>query len=274
PVESLAWLPVLIVPPQFAKVFAYEVVLVIAVGLLLLYAWLRNLRWAFRLEAIEVVVLLLVGWGAVTGFWARDLWWWLFGIRKMMMGVLALWLAWRLSRLVTPSLMLTGVAAASCALALATLRQAYSIGWFSSVQQTHMRRTATSLGWGDANFIAALLALLLPTALTQAMTARKAYARWVGIASVPLTAMVVTVASSRGGAILTLAIALFTVFRSRIRPWVAFVTAPVVIALILLGPGAQLLLARFQNMEDMFSVVVRLMYWRVAWHRVIDFWPI
>jgi O-antigen ligase len=106
------------------------------------------------------------------------------------------------------------------------------------------------------------------------MTARKASARWIGIASVPLTAMVVTVASSRGGAILTLAIALFMVFRSRIRPWVAFVTAPVVIALLLLGPGAQHLLSRFSNATDMLSVVVRLMYWRVAWHRVLDFWPI
>src|SRR5207249_4469099 len=49
PAQSLAWLPVLIVPPQLVKVFAYEVVLLIGVACMLLYAWLRGLRWAVRM---------------------------------------------------------------------------------------------------------------------------------------------------------------------------------------------------------------------------------
>jgi cell division protein FtsW (lipid II flippase) len=194
-------------------------------------------------------------------------------MRKLLMGAIAMWFAWRYSRFVDPRILLGGIAATSVLLSLATIRQAYSVGWFGAIQHTHMRRTATNLGWGDANYIAALLTMLLPTVINQALTAHSKALRWLGIAGVLLTAIVVTIASSRGGSLLTLAIALFMIFRSRIKSWVVWVSAPAAIALILLGPGAQMLLARFHNAEDLESVVIRLWFWRVAWHRLLTFWP-
>ncbi len=274
PFETLAWLPILMVSPEFLEVFAYELVVIPLMAFMLFYAHRKRLRWAFQLDPIEVVLLMFLGWCTFSVFWVRDSWWWVFGIRKLVVGFIALWVAWRWSRFVRPDIMLNSIVATSILLSLATVRQAGSQGWFTGVQHEHMRVQASDLGWGAGNYIAALLSMLLPTVINQAMIARNQGARMLGILGIPLSAMVVTIASSRGGFLLTLGIALFMVFRSRIKSWVLWVTTPLALSLLIFGPGAKLLLSRFQNVEGVYSAVVRLMFFREAWRRVVAFWPL
>jgi O-antigen ligase len=159
------------------------------------------------------------------------------------------------------------------ALALATLAKAYQHGWFESVVQEFQRRSATDLGWGTSNYIAALLTVMLPTAIFCATSGGNPLARMIGWTALPLTAMVVTIAASRGGSLLVLFVALFAIFRSKIKPWIAIPGGAVAVALLFTGPGAKLLLDRFTDVKDMASVVVRLWYWRVAWVRITDHFP-
>jgi len=49
--------------------------------------------------------------------------------------------------------------------------------------------------------------------------------------------------------------------------------ALVAIALLLVGPGAERLLERFTDEKELGSFVIRLMYFRVAWHRLLDHLP-
>jgi hypothetical protein len=274
PAITIAMMPVLIIPPQFARVFAYEVLIfACAVGLALI-GWRRRAQWVMRLDAIEIVLWLLVAWATFTFFWCRDTWWWMFGVRKIAMCGLSLWVALRMTRFVNPDLLLLGVPAGACALSIAILARVFMMGGVDVIARHHMRASSTDLGWGAANYIAALLSLMLPTGIHMAMTGRRKLYRIIGWASIPLTASVVTIAASRGGALLVVAVALFAVFRSRIKPWMAVLSATIMLSLLLTGPGAKLLLDRFTSVEDMSSVVVRLMYWRVAWVRVVDHWPL
>lgn len=273
PAITIAMMPVLIIPPQFAKVYSYEVLIfVCAVGLAMI-GWRRRASWLMRLDPIEVVLWMLVAWAAFTFFWCRDTWWWMFGVRKIAMCGLSLWVALRMTRFVNPDLLLLGVPAGACALSIATVARALSQGGIDMIATHNLRRSSTDLGWGAANYIAALLSLMLPTGIHMAMAGRRKLYRIVGWASIPLTASVVTIAASRGGALLVVAVALFAIFRSKIKPWMAMLSAAIMFALLLTGPGAKLLLERFTNVEDMSSIVVRFMYWRVAWVRLTDHWP-
>jgi len=264
---------VLLVPPQFVKVFAYEVTVGLVAFGIWFWAWTRKEPWIGKLDRLEVVVWLFFLWSVFTIFWVRDWWWWLFCARRLFIGAVALWVAWRLSRFVDPRLMMVGVAAGTCALALSSLARAYSVGWFTSVHQTYMRRTATTLGWGDSNFIASILTLMLPTCMFLAI-AGKGPTRLIGWIAAPLSVILIAVAASRGGAVMVLGIILFMLFRARIKSWIPYVTAPILLALMLAGPGAELLLARFTDVRDMLSVVIRLMYFRETWYRLRDHWPL
>jgi len=273
PIQSLAFVPVLLVPPQFVKVFAYEVTVLLLAAGIWFWAWTRREPWIGKVDRLEVLVWLFMLWGVFTFFWVRDWWWWLFCFRRLFIGAMALWVAWRLPHFVNPRLMMVGVAAGTCALALSSLARAYSVGWFGSIHQTYMRRTATTLGWGDSNFIASILTLMLPTCMHLAISG-KGWPRLLGWIAAPLTAILIAVAASRGGAVMVLGIILFMLFRARIKSWIPYVTAPILLALLLVGPGAQLLLARFTDVRDMLSIVIRLMYFRETWYRLRDHWPL
>lgn len=274
PAITIAMMPVMIIPPQIGKVFAYEVLIfVTAVGLAMI-GWRRRAQWLTRFHPLEVILWLFVAWSAFTYFWCRDTWWWMFGVRKIAMCGLSLWVALRMTRFVNPDLLMLGIPAGACVLSLATVYRALSQGGVEMIATHNLRRSSTDLGWGAANYLGALLALMLPTGIHLAMTGSRKLYRIIGWASIPLTASVVTIAASRGGALLVVAISLFAIFRSKIKPWMAVLSAGVVIALLLTGPGASLLMERFTSVEDMSSVVIRFMYWRVAWVRLTDHWPL
>lgn len=275
PAAAAALLPLLLPPPQFAKVFAYEVGLLVVAGVVALSALGARRAAVWRLDPIEACAWALFGWAVATGLWAESLWWWLFGVRKMLVGLVALWVAWRLARAFGPWRLWNGVVAGAIALGLWTLATAVQAGGLGAVT-VMSRNRATDLGWGTSNFIAALLVLMMPTALHVALHGRTRAQRVAAWISVPLSAVVMAVAASRGGALLTVVLALAFVFGGRLgrRAWAIAGAAAAAVALLVAGPGGTTLLGRFTDARELGSVVVRLWYFREGWHRLVETWPL
>src|SRR4029077_14004574 len=116
PAASLALLPLLMLPPEFAKVFAHEVALVLVTGTLIVQGVRTRAPWLSRLEAPEVAVALFVLWGILSGFWSESPWWWAFGVRKTGIGLMALWASWRLGRFTRGENMRLGITLTASAL--------------------------------------------------------------------------------------------------------------------------------------------------------------
>ena len=268
-------LPALIAPPELGKIFAYEVALFALLAILLLHSR-RDARSARRfraLDPVEVAFCAWLGWAAISALWSKELLWWGFGIRKLIIAGVALFTARRFARETQSGDLEVGVTFAALAIAGVTLVKAVANG--ASPGGTGFSRTdATDVGWGTSNYIAALLALCAPTALHVAMHHRRAWARLLGWFVLPFTAVVVAVAASRGGALLIVGASAFTLMRARTKYgpwlWLGFAAA---LALLLLGPGGQVLVDRFANVRDFGSVVVRLMLYRAGWRRLLAAWP-
>ena len=69
-------IPALLVPPQFLKVFAYELALLLTFALVLVAGIRAKRPWVWALDRIEVALLGCVLWGSVTVFWSPSLGGW------------------------------------------------------------------------------------------------------------------------------------------------------------------------------------------------------
>ena len=161
PALSIAWIPVLMVPPEFLKVFAYEVVTFLLFGMLLLVGIFRRRSWVWRLDPIELTVIGFLAYGAFTYFWVVNSWWWLFMIRKLCMGIIALWTARQLGRWIPRQTLFSGIAAGACAVAAFAVYVSFTVGASSDLGVA--RTEATNVGWATSNSLAALLVLMVPT---------------------------------------------------------------------------------------------------------------
>jgi O-antigen ligase len=268
-------IPALLVPPQFLKVFAYELALLVTFGLVLVAGIRAKRPWVWSLDHIEVALVGCVAWGVVTVFWSPSLWWWSFAVRKYGMGVIALWTAWRLAR--NPHFtwdLMRGLAFGSIALAATTLAKASSSGLLALGKKIS-RNTGTDLGWGTSNYIGAILVLMLPTALHLALHGPDRRTRALGWIALPFSALVMSIAASRGGALLMVGVALFYIFRERIgkQTLVLLLGLASVIGLLVAGPGSSLFVSRFTDPKELGSVIVRLFLLREGWRRVLEYLP-
>ena len=275
PIAAAALVPAIMSPPEFLKVFAYEVGLVAVCGTLLVACVRARAHWIWRLDPIEQASLAFVAWGALTVFWSSSAWWWLFAMRKYGMGAVALWTAWRLARLAkSPWPLLRGITIGALALSAAVLLKAVTSGMLS-LGTAFKRIEGTDLGWGKANYLGALLLLMLPSALHLALHGPDRRSRLLGWLSLPCSGLVMATAASRGGAILLLAVSLAYIARQRLGRHVVPLLLGVVasVALLLLGPGSQNFLERFTSPRELGSVVVRLFLLRAGWRRILAHFP-
>lgn len=274
PLEAAALLPILLPPPQVAKVFAYELAL-LGTSAILLLAGIRGRRdWTWRLDPIEIAVAALMLWGVASVFWVTSVWWWLFTVRKMLIGCIALWTAWRLSREFGSERMKVGVVAGAFVLSLATLAKALTSGFLVS-GGGFRRMEGTDLEWGTSNFIAALLLVMLPTALHLALESRSRVVRAFSWSVLPLVAMVMSAAASRGGALLLVIVVIaFGVTRRFGKQTLGMIGVTLaLVALVLLGPGGKELIERFFVPREQGSVLIRLLFFREGWIRFVDHLP-
>lgn len=275
PALAVGMFPLLILPPQFAKVFAHEVGLLVVLPGLIVHGIRTRADWLTRLDPIEAVLALMVLWGILSGFWAESSWWWLFGVRKVGVGLLALWVSWRLARCVRPEHMRIGLTATIWCLSLYTLLRAAASGALSTAGWVDRKRS-TDVGWGTSNYIAAILVLMLPTALEVALRDTRRGVRIFAWLALPMAALVMTVSASRGGVLFVLFIVLLALTRKRVRGNAIALAASVVGAgaLVALSPAGPRFLSRFTDAQELGSVVVRFLYYREGWRRLAGAWPL
>jgi hypothetical protein len=273
PAAVVACIPALLPPPQFLKVFAYELALLVAAGALLLIGLRGRRDWLWRVHPVEVGVAALLGWAIFTGLWSRDTWWYAFGIRKMGIGLLALWTAYRLTRFCRPETLHLGIVVGALSLSGAVLVRTMS--WSAAGGGTVARVASTDLGWGTSNFIAALLVLMLPTVLLVAIHSRARWERILSWTTLPLIGLVISIAASRGGALLLLLLVLAFIFEGRLsrQRFAVLIGLLAAFAVVLWGPFGPRLMERLTDPRDLGAVVLRLVYFREGVRRLDESLP-
>lgn len=275
PILAAALVPAVLSPPEFLKVFAYELGLLLVFAVVVIAGLRARAHWLWRLDPIEQASFAFVAWGAITLFWSSSPWWWLFAMRKYGMGALALWTAWRLARMArTPWPLLQGVTLGALALSAAVFAKAIASGMLT-LGTAFKRIEGTDLGWGKANYLGAILLLMLPSALHLALHGPDRRSRLLGWLSLPCSGLVMATAASRGGALLLLGVSLAYVMRRelgrKLLPMLGGVA--VAVGLLLLGPGSAQFLERFTSPRELGSVVVRLFLLRAGWRRIVEHFP-
>jgi hypothetical protein len=274
PLAMACGLPAFIALPQLGPVFAFEVLLLVIAGVILAHGLVTRRAWAGRLGPVEIAVAAFLLWGVLTVFWCESLWTWAASVRKLAVGFVALWTAYRLGSVYRARWLTLGIVAGAIALACAALQKGASTDWISLTSQ-HGRREGTTLSWGASNYIGALLLLTVPTALELALRAPRRATRVLGWLMLPLVVAVMAWAASRGGALLVVIATLLFVFRERLGARSLALMGAIVLCFVALlaGPGAQLL-ARFTDPEQIGSVVVRFVFFREGWRRLVEHFPI
>ena len=274
PLAMACSLPALIGLPQLGPVFALEIALLVVAAVILAHGLWARRDWVWRLEPLEIAVAAMLLWGMVTLFWCGSPLWWAAGVRRLAVGLVALWTAYRLGFVYRARWLPVGIVMAAIAIALAALQRGMSTDWIA-LTSSHGRREGTDLGWGGSNYVGALLALTVPTALDLALRSPRRAGRVLGWLMLPLVVAVMAWTSSRGGALLVILATLLFVFRERLGARSLALIAAIVLcfAALLAGPGAQLLL-RFTDPEQLGSLVVRLVFFREGWRRLVEHFPL
>src|SRR5262249_33165563 len=197
----------------------------------------------------------------------------LVGIHRMLVGAFSFWVAYRLARIARREDFEAGLVLGASVLALATIGRRLTSGLTAGQALMH-RGAATDLGWGWANYIAAILVLLTPLTLHLAMHAPRRPLRSAAWPALPLIAAVQGIAIARGALVLFVGAILAQLglgARRGRRLWVG-VGAVVGVAL-LLGPWAEGIVHRFTSARELGSGAVRLWYWQAAWDRTLEHLP-
>ncbi len=273
------WLPFVIttaiIPfPQAGVLFPFEFVFLVASTLAILHLLRTRSPWLMRSHPAEIAQFAFVGWALFSGLWAIDGLHLFLGTRRMLVGLLAGWLALRLHAVVPRRHWEISVLLAATVIAGTALVRGLTSG-FSTEQVIFHRSSSTDLGWGTANYIATLLLILSPLSLTFLFSERSGATRLLaGFALTSAAALQIMVAS-RAAAVLFFA-GLFTQvilgLRRRTR-WAALLALGVALAIGLATPYGQALIARFSNLRDLGSMVVRIWYFREGWLRTTDNLP-
>lgn len=274
PALMVAMIPALMPTPQFARVFAHEVALFLAAAAVILAGFCGQRHRLWRLDRLELLVAVLLLWGIFTFFWVRDPWWYTFAIRKVGIGLIALWTARRLARWVSGENFRLGIVAGVLVIGGVTTLKAYSEGAIDAVGYVS-RRDVTDIGWGTSNYIAAILALMVPIGLYVGVYDRRWVVRLLGWASVLLSTVVAGIAASRGGALLLVVTITLYLLRGRIkrRAVLALAALAMIASGLLATPAGVRFVERFTDPKELSSIVVRLVVWREGWNRLVDHFP-
>jgi len=264
--------PALLPSPMLFYTYAWEILLYVFAALVVLHGWRQRASWLYRVSTLELVLLAYTAWGLASYLWSPDLRTYLIGARRILTGVVSLWVALRLPRLARHRWFEWGVVAGAGAMAAVTIQHWLSTG-FTAQQAVERRAETTNLGWGQANFIATLLLVMLPTVLEMAFHRRglKRLCAWCVVGLVTTCQLVI---AARGAAILFAIGIVIQLVRPRGRR-ALWTTVGAVGALAALGatPLGQALLARFTSLRELGSMTIRIWYWREAWRRMIEHLP-
>jgi hypothetical protein len=272
PHALVALVPALLPSPMLLLTFAWELALLALAGLLALQGWRARAGWLHRLGGTELAALAFTGWALFSVLWIDDPRQYMIGARRLAVGFCALWVATRLPAIASRRAFDAGLIAGASALALAALARSLTTG-LSSEQALLRRPEVTNLGWGTANYVAALLLLFAPSLLRLASRPGARERAWAA-AAFGLVTLVQLVVASRAAAVLFLAATFAQLWRAagRARLWVVLGFAAT-LAAVLATPLGQGLLSRLESVRELGSMTIRLWYFREAWSRVLENLP-
>lgn len=271
--QALVWLvPALVPSPMFLLTFAWEIALVVLAAFLVLHGRRTRAAWLTRLTAVEAVVLLWTCWALCSGFWSEDLRWYAIGARRVLMGLCAVWVATRLPMVASRRVFDLGLIAGASTLAMSAIVRSLTTGL--SQQEALLRRPeVTNLGWGTANYIAALLLLCSPSLLGLALRGAS-LERWLARIAFALVVLVQLIVASRAASALffiaTLIQLLLATRRHRVWIGVGFAATVAGVLLSPLGVGLQ---SRVGSIRELGSLAIRAFYFREGWRRLVDHLP-
>jgi hypothetical protein len=229
--------------------------------------------WLFRLQPVETAYLALVLWAGFTGLWCDDYRLWMYGIRRILVGLLSFWVAYRLATMIPRRVFEVGIPALALTLSLATLSHYAATGLSGEAAMLH-RADATNLGWGWANYIAALLVILTPAIMLHALHSRDGLLRLLAWPSLALMTVVQGVSAARGGLLLyvvaVLAPLALMIKRRRLLGALIGLGA---VAGLLFGPWGEGILNRFTSLKELSSMTIRIWYFREGWRRTLAALP-
>jgi hypothetical protein len=265
--------PALMPLPLIGYFLPYELMLTVLAVVLLLHVLRAKDPWLYRLNRIEVVYLVFCVWALFTGFWCSDMIRYPLGVRRLGFAFISMWVAYRVVRFVPRPWFELGLVAAAGTLTFATLAKRFSTG-FSGQQALISRGTATDLGWGWANYIAALLLLLTPILLYLALYGK---VRWLRLASwlvIPMLTVVQMIIVARG-ALLLFAGGILAQVTGSSRRWrlLALAAAAAVLTVLIVGPWGEGIVMRFTSLRELSSGTIRIWYFREGWRRTLDNLP-
>lgn len=273
PAAIVALVPVLIPAPMMAYTYAWEVGLVGLAVVMVVHGLRRREAWLWRLGALECALLAFSAWALFSYFWSFDLRFYLIGARRILLGLVTLWVATRLPHVAPRRWFEWGIIGGASALALAALFRALTSGL--SAQEAMLRRPeVTHLGWGTANYIATLLLLFTPSLLWLGLRGRPSDRPLAWIAFTLATAVQLLV-SSRAAAVLFLVATLVQLLAlaSHRQRLAVGLTAAGVITGLLLSPLGSGLLFRFVSLRELGSLTIRLWYFRESGRRLVEHLP-
>lgn len=274
PSAAIVLSPALIPIPLVGYIFPYEMMLGVTFVLVVLATSLDEKHGLAEFNRLEFAYLAFLGWALFTGFWCHDGVRYVLGVRRLLGGFVILWTAHRIWRLAPRPVFLFGLVAGAATISLATLAKRISTG-YSNEQALMSRGTATDLGWGWANYIAALLIILTPFILHCAFHRRERWLRWSARITFPLVVAVQLIVVARGALLLFAAavvVQLTAGLDRRRRLW-GLLAGLAIVAALLIGPWGQAILMRFTSLRELSSGTIRLWYFREGWHRTLDNLP-
>jgi hypothetical protein len=272
PQALVVLVPALIPSPMFLLTFAWELALYLAALLLVLHGWRTRATWLHRLSGVEVAVVAFTAWALFSGLWSDDLRWYTIGARRLLMGLVALWVAVRLPHVAARRWYDAGLMAGAGALALSALVRSLTHGMSSEMAMLR-RPEVTNLGWGTANYVAGLLLLFAPSVLALALRGGR-LGRLAGWGTFALVSAVQFVVASRAALLLFVVGALVQLLRfaRRGRAWIVLAWLGALVATSLTPLGTAFL-SRLESLRDLGSMTIRLWYFREAWARLVESLP-
>jgi hypothetical protein len=188
--------------------------------------------------------------------------------------MLALWCAQRIWRLAPRAVFQFGLVLCAFTISFATLAKRVSTG-YDAQQALASRGTATDLGWGWANYIAALLLILTPFVLHAAFQQRERWLRAFAWLTLALLIGVQLIVVARGALLLFAGAVLFQLtagVKKKARLW-GLLAGLGLVSLLLIGPWGASILMRFTSLRELSSGTIRLWYFREGLHRTLDNLP-
>ena len=272
PQLMLMLVPALLPIPLVGLVFPWEMTLLALAGAIVLHGWRLRARWLWQLSDIECWLLLFTAWALFTGFWSHASLYYLLGMRRLLTGLCALWVATRLPHVASRRWFEASIVAGAFLIALAAVGRSLTTG-LTSVQTMLHRTEVTNLGWGTANYVATLLLLCGPFLLRIVLGGRPVARVFAGIAFALATVVQLVVASRAATVLFMLAAVLQLVHAARrLRVLIGLVAAGVVAALVASPLGAGFVM-RFVSLRELGSMTIRIWYFREGWHRLLAHLP-